>query len=165
MRTRIGCLAVLASVMGMAAEAVAMQENDLSVSGNRGLSPMDTMANPYSSGGAPLVVEYWWDSVYGGYLDGGAADVIYAGNGNDIVWTQDGNDAAFGERGNDTLVGGDGNDVLLGGDDNDVLWGDNTNAGAALTPGDEWMRWRGRAATVNSNAANDEAINAWRIAA
>ena len=40
MKTRIGWLAVLASVMGMAAEAAAMGENDSAAPGKRGLSPI-----------------------------------------------------------------------------------------------------------------------------
>ncbi len=66
----------------------------------------------------------------------GAADVIYAGNGNDHVWAGQGNDVAFGEGGDDKLAGGDGNDILIGGpatagvgqaSDNDILWGDAGN--------------------------------------
>lgn len=43
--------------------------------------------------------------------------------------------------------------------------GRGTSAGATLTPGNEWLRWRTRAAINNRKAANDEAVHAWRIAA
>lgn len=54
---------------------------------------------------------------------GGAADVIYAGEGNDYVWAGAGNDVVFGERGDDRLNGNEGNDILLGGAGADTLWG------------------------------------------
>jgi VCBS repeat-containing protein len=53
----------------------------------------------------------------------GAADVIYAGEGNDYVWGDFGNDVIFGEGGDDKLYGGEGNDILIGGTGNDILDG------------------------------------------
>jgi Ca2+-binding RTX toxin-like protein len=53
----------------------------------------------------------------------GAADVIYAGEGNDYVWAGAGNDVVFGEGGDDRLNGNEGNDIQLGGAGNDQLWG------------------------------------------
>jgi len=44
----------------------------------------------------------------------GAADVIYAGEGNDHVWGGFGNDIIFGEGGADKLHGEDGNDIVMG---------------------------------------------------
>ncbi len=54
---------------------------------------------------------------------GGAADVIYAGEGKDYVWAGIGNDVVFGEGGDDSLNGNEGNDILLGGAGADTLWG------------------------------------------
>ncbi len=54
---------------------------------------------------------------------GGAADVIYAGEGKDYVWAGVGNDVMFGEGGDDSLNGNEGNDILLGGAGADTLWG------------------------------------------
>ncbi len=54
---------------------------------------------------------------------GGAADVIYAGEGNDYVWAGAGNDVVFGEGGDDRLNGNEGNDILLSGTGADTLWG------------------------------------------
>jgi VCBS repeat-containing protein len=54
----------------------------------------------------------------------GAADVIYAGDGNDHVWGQFGNDVIFGEGGADKLQGGSGNDTILGGAGEDWLYGE-----------------------------------------
>jgi Ca2+-binding RTX toxin-like protein len=77
----------------------------------------------------------------------GAADVIYAGEGNDHVWGQFGNDIIFGEGGADKLQGGSGNDIILGG------------AGVD-------MRWRTRVDNLcNVTAGNDEADYAWRVTA
>jgi Ca2+-binding RTX toxin-like protein len=67
----------------------------------------------------------------------GAADVIYAGEGNDHVIAEFGNDVIFGE----------------GGDDQRFEFADGT------------ARWRTCAAIISSNAANDETANAWRDAA
>jgi Ca2+-binding RTX toxin-like protein len=53
----------------------------------------------------------------------GAADVIYAGEGNDYVWAGNGNDVVFGEGGDDRLNGNEGNDIILGGTGTDTLWG------------------------------------------
>ncbi|MDD5385113.1 MAG: calcium-binding protein [Gallionella sp.] len=53
----------------------------------------------------------------------GAADVIYAGEGNDYVWAGAGNDVVFGEGGNDQLSGNEGNDILSGGTGSDILSG------------------------------------------
>jgi Ca2+-binding RTX toxin-like protein len=58
---------------------------------------------------------------------GGAADVIYSGEGNDYVWAGEGNDVAFGDGGNDRLNGNEGNDILLGGAGADTLWGEIGN--------------------------------------
>ena len=55
---------------------------------------------------------------------GGAADVIYAGEGNDHAWGQFGNDVIFGEGGDDILSGGEDNDIVLGGAGSDKLYGD-----------------------------------------
>jgi Ca2+-binding RTX toxin-like protein len=74
-------------------------------------------------------------------------DVIYAGDGADKVWAGDGNDVVYGEGGDDTLTGEAGNDILMGG------------------AGDGRMRRRTRAANISSLAANDDAANAWRVAA
>jgi Ca2+-binding RTX toxin-like protein len=175
------------------------------------------------------------------YPTTGAADVIYAGEGNDHVIGEFGNDVIFGEggddhlwgdgdyyglaNGNDYLDGGKGDDILVGGGGVDIyvynigdgkdLIIDNTadknilRFGAGITSdqitlslgsltldlmldlgnGDEihidgfnqndvfnsssissfefddgTNRWRTRAATINSKAANDEA-HAWRNAA
>jgi Ca2+-binding RTX toxin-like protein len=97
-----------------------------------------TMTNP--TGGAPLVVGYnwYWVNPYA-YPADGAADVIYAGNGNDIAYGQNGNDIVFGETGNDTLSGGTDNDVVMGGNGNDVLWGDETPIHADLPQGDDYL--------------------------
>ena len=54
---------------------------------------------------------------------GGAADVIYAGEGNDHAWGGMGNDVIFGEGGNDYLVGDEGNDILMGGAGQDTIFG------------------------------------------
>jgi hypothetical protein len=48
MKTKIGCLAVFASVMGMATEASAMLENDSPVSGNRGLSGLSPIVATFN---------------------------------------------------------------------------------------------------------------------
>ncbi len=57
----------------------------------------------------------------------GAADVVYAGDGNDYVWAGAGNDVIFGEGGDDRLNGNEGNDIILGGADKDTLWGGDDN--------------------------------------
>ena len=60
-----------------------------------------------------------------------------------------GNDRLSAQGGNSTLDGGAGNDVLEG-----------------RGNGDDRLRWRTRAAIINSGkAANDETANAWRVAA
>jgi len=69
-------------------------------------------------------------------FDGGAADVIYAGEGNDHVWGEFGNDVIFGEGSNDILSGGAGNDTVMGGTGNDMIWGEgDTFLAAGNTPG------------------------------
>lgn len=145
----------------------------------------------------------------------GAADVIYAGNGNDAVSGGFGNDVIFGEGGNDYILGDEGNDIMVGGKDNDILdggagtdiyiynrgdgfdsirettsgnilrfgaginqndislklgslmldLGPSTGSGQAGSSAIVWTRWRACAATVNCEAANDDAIYAWRVAA
>lgn len=72
-----------------------------------------------------------------------------ATEGDDVIQGWAGQDVALqGLGGNDTLTGGAGSDTYL------------------FNPGDGQTRWRNRAAIINgSKAANDEVINAWRIAA
>ncbi|MDO8465395.1 MAG: putative Ig domain-containing protein [Gallionella sp.] len=68
---------------------------------------------------------FWVQNVFDPYVPtDGAADVIYAGNGDDFAWGDVGDDVIFGEGGADRLVGGSGADIVTGGDNNDVIWGD-----------------------------------------
>jgi VCBS repeat-containing protein len=57
----------------------------------------------------------------------GAADVIYAGEGNDHVWGGIGNDIIFGEGGADKLYGESGNDIVMGGAGIDLILGGADN--------------------------------------
>ena len=70
----------------------------------------------------------------------GAADVIYAGEGNDHAWGGIGNDIIFGEGGDDVLAGNSGNDVLLGGTGKDTLYGDILeNYDTPAKPGNDYL--------------------------
>ncbi len=68
----------------------------------------------------------------------GAADVIYAGEGNDHAWGGTGNDVIFGEWGSDKLYGEQGNDILMGGAGIDYLYGDAGSA-TAQTSGNDYL--------------------------
>jgi len=57
----------------------------------------------------------------------GAADVIYAGEGNDHAWGGLGNDIIFGEGGADKLYGDEGHDIVMGGAGNDLMLGGADN--------------------------------------
>ncbi|MDD5385111.1 MAG: hypothetical protein PHG89_09570 [Gallionella sp.] len=92
-------------------------------------------------------------------LDGTAGD-------DQIIGTNT-TDRIHGLDGNDTLIGLGGNDSLYGGAGDDQLHGDADTVSVPLAEqGNDRMRWRTRAAIINIiKAANDEAANAWRVAA
>src|SRR3989338_7981891 len=121
-------------------------------------------------------------------LVGGTGSDLLAGNaGTDLLQGGQGNDTLLGGTGNDTYVyaTGDGIDTILdSGGQNTLAVGGATLAGGAEYgdarvhrdanghlyietggAGDDRMRWRTRAAIINSKAANDEATQAWRVAA
>jgi trimeric autotransporter adhesin len=84
-------------------------------------------------------VSAYFHPVYGTQFPAdGAADVIYAGEGQDRVWGGIENDVIFGEGGNDKLYGEEGNDIILGGAGADWLYGDGGDS-AASTLGNDYL--------------------------
>ncbi len=82
----------------------------------------------------------------------GAADVIYAGDGNDYVWGDLGNDVIFGEGGVDKLQGGAGNDIILGGAGEDWLYGEGNLSDAA---GNDYLDGGADNDIIYGNAGDD----------
>ena len=84
--------------------------------------------------GVPWITGFGWQSVSTGSEDGGAADVIYAGDGDDVVIGGQGGDRINGGLDDDDLIGGhnvpggaDGDDVIDGVWGNDWIAGDNAD--------------------------------------
>ena len=82
----------------------------------------------------------------------GAADVIYAGEGNDHAWGELGNDVIFGEGGNDVLQGNAGNDTLLGGAGADFIYGEGQ---ATDTAGNDYLDGGAGIDVISGNEGDD----------
>ena len=112
-------------------------------------------------------------------LSGGGDDFIYAfRGGDDVIEAGAGRDKVYEFGGNDVILGGADGDILSGGAGNDRIYADaQIGAAAAIAAGNvvnsgsglkgDWLAGGegDDRARRGARAANDETVNAWRIAA